>query len=396
MDFLKWKLGRRQFISASSAALGAGMLAKTSRLLSASEGAQMAPAVGEAPTGAGMDMGGPPIVLKDDGKYGKYIILPPEKLVDSRLGLHIFGSGVRGLIEDCNVSPNFVRWGPPGPYPAHAQPLRSDNVRHVFSFLGNHPEDPMDLGAEEEFWLGMGKNLERYPTLKNSAFVYVPAGMRRWPWLTKVVHRTITWVQWDITIPGMPIASQTATRAAPPTASATKVRDMFIPTAEEIANETWPNLTEEQKANARKSAYIYSNLVRSGVGADMARPKGGQWIAYLDADIVAEAPLLRYIRYRPEAAPYPIINSQTHEYGTFFFFHGIDIDDPRYLGAEIELYIGPENEKHTINTTALVWVPAHTVHGPFAVKKAQKPFLFVECVAGPEHPGTVYDNVLPT
>ena len=75
--------------------------------------------------------------------------------------------------------------------------------------------------------------------------------------------------------------------------------------------------------------------------------------------------MLRYIRYRPEEAPYRVINSQTHEYGTFFFLHGIDHDDARYLGAEVELYIGPEKEKHTINTTALIWIPANTVHGPF-------------------------------
>lgn len=88
-----------------------------------------------------------------------------------------------------------------------------------------------------------------------------------------------------------------------------------------------------------------------------------------------------------------IINTQTHEYETFFHLNGIDYDDPNYLGAEIELTMGPEKEKHTLNKTAFVYVPANTVHGPFIVKKASKPFLFFECVGGPEHPGAVYDNV---
>jgi hypothetical protein len=37
-------------------------------------------------------------------------------------------------------------------------------------------------------------------------------------------------------------------------------------------------------------------------------------------------------------------------------------------------------------------MPANTEHGPFIVKNAKKPFLFVECVGGPEHPGAIYDN----
>lgn len=54
--------------------------------------------------------------------------------------------------------------------------------------------------------------------------------------------------------------------------------------------------------------------------------------------------------------------------------------------------MGPEKEKHPIKQSALVYMPAEKLHGPFILKKAKKPILFVECTAGPEHPGAIYDN----
>jgi hypothetical protein len=106
--------------------------------------------------------------------------------------------------------------------------------------------------------------------------------------------------------------------------------------------------------------------------------------------MIAEAPLTRIIRYRPEKAPYSIIGPQTHEYETFFILLGTNLDDPTDLGAEIEFTIGEEKETHTFNKSAVVYMPGDTVHGPMRVKKARRPFTFLEIVGGPELPGAVY------
>ncbi len=422
MDVLNRNIGRRQFISAGSMALGAGILARPSQLLAAeggpptgatAGGARGVSPAGGAPMGSMMQAGGSSASLKGEGKYGKYIIVSPKEIQpDTGMGSNIFPST---SFEGCEVTSMFIRFLNEGPSPCHATPLRSDYERCVFGFIGTDPEDPMELGAKEEYWLGEGENLEKYPTMQQSTVVYVPAGMRRWPLLNHSVKRPWTWIIFFIPVaPGAGTSMSSFSGASgppsggqggapggaaggPPSGAAdpNKPRDMFIATPEEIANETWPNLTKEEKANARKSHHIYSQLLRSGVGPDRKKPKGGQWIAYLDAEIVAEAPLLRFIRYRPEEAPYPVINTQAHEYGTLLFFNGLDAADPGYLGAEIELCIGPEKEKHTINRSALIWIPANLEHGPFTVKKATKPFNFVECVAGPEHAGAVYKNEYP-
>jgi len=347
--------------------LGAGMLMKPSGLLFAAGG----------PPGSIE-----PRSLKSDGtKYGKYIFIPSEEPEVTERGANIIDLG-SNWVPGCNMSAITKRFLPPGPMPAHSAPEKHEDVQEVLCMLGNNPDDPMDLGGEAEFFMGKGKLLEKYPLLTRSAVVYAPTGQWHWPWQVKKIRTPITWVQFNITTRG-----QAATGAAQGRATgAGGGKDDLPPTASSEP------LSEEARAKAKTSGYIFNNLVLSGVGVERQNPKGGKWIAYMDATMIAEAPLLRILRYRPEEAPYSIINTQTHEYGTFLLLYGIDHNDPSYLGAEVELSIGPEKEKHTINKSALVYVPANKVHGPFIVKKAQKPFLFVEVVSGPEMPGAVYDN----
>jgi len=124
----------------------------------------------------------------------------------------------------------------------------------------------------------------------------------------------------------------------------------------------------------------------SGVPKDMKDPVGGKWIAYTDSTKIASAPLTRIIRYNPKEVPYTILDVQTHEYGTFLIFLGMDDDDASVLGAEVELCMGEEKERHIFNKSALVWVPPNLKHGPLKVTKATKPFNFLEVVLGPELP----------
>jgi hypothetical protein len=150
---------------------------------------------------------------------------------------------------------------------------------------------------------------------------------------------------------------------------------------------------EMEKAITDPSKFRFTHLVLSGVDKSIKAPKGGKWIAYTDMTRIAEAPLIRVLRYYPDDAPYPVIGEQTHEYDTFFCLYGLETYDPD-LGAKVDLYLGPEKEKYTINHSVFIYMPANTMHGPFIVKKARKPFFFMEIVGGPEQPGAVYNNEL--
>ena len=354
MKLSNWNLGRRKFISVSSMVLGAGMLAKPSGLLFAANAPSQA--AGSA---------------KSDGtKYGKYIILS-QKSEPTERGIQMFPmggnfEGFSGII--------IGRMLPPGPMPSHDAPEKHEGEIEYLIHLGNNPDDPLDLGADVDFFLGKGKWLEHYALNKSTA-VYLADGQWHCPWKVTKIRTAMSWVNVRIgksSQGGMPGGAPGGAQSGAPA----------------MASEE--GLSEAERAKAKTSNYIFDKYLLSGVPKDMKDPKGGKWIAYTDCTKIAGGALTRIIRYNPKEAPYSIIDNQTHEYGALFIFLGTDLNDCTDLGAEVELSIGPEKEKHTINKTAYLYVPAKTAHGPFKVTKASKPFNFLEIVAGPELPGAVY------
>jgi hypothetical protein len=379
MALFTQELGRRQFISASTMALGAGMLVRSSDLLFAAEG---------APQSAGN--------AKSDGtKYGKYIFLSENSKPTER-GINMFP-----VIGDYPGFSTFIsgRMPPPGPMPGHDAPEKHDGEVEMLIHLGNNPDDPLDLGADVDFFMGNGKWLEHYAINKSTA-VYLPNGMWHCPWKVKKIRTEMTWVNVRIGSGktgggGPPANAQGASPGGAPAPGAQGGAPGGTPPANVQggapggAQGGMPEvegLSEEARAKAKTSGYIFDKYLLSGAPKDMKDPKGGKWIAYTDCTKIAGGALTRIIRYLPKEAPYSIIDSQTHEYGTLFIFHGMDLKDCTNLGAEIELSIGPEKEKHILNKSGLVYVPANMAHGPFKVTKANKPFNFLEIVAGPELP----------
>jgi hypothetical protein len=64
----------------------------------------------------------------------------------------------------------------------------------------------------------------------------------------------------------------------------------------------------------------------------------------------------------------------THPYDVCLLFAGLDPKDPNYLGAEIEISLGKDYEKHVINVPSIVCVPRGLPYGPIITRKVEKPF----------------------
>jgi len=62
-----------------------------------------------------------------------------------------------------------------------------------------------------------------------------------------------------------------------------------------------------------------------------------------------------------------------------FIFIGTNREDPDDLGAEVEFWLGEEQEvdKLIFNTSSLVFVPRGLLHMPIIYRKVEKPFLLV-------------------
>ena len=70
-----------------------------------------------------------------------------------------------------------------------------------------------------------------------------------------------------------------------------------------------------------------------------------------------------------------------HPYTEFLLFMGSDCNDLSHLGAEIEVYMGKEGERHVVTEPTIVVQPAGHPHLPQIVLRQQNPWIF--CVIRP-------------
>lgn len=64
---------------------------------------------------------------------------------------------------------------------------------------------------------------------------------------------------------------------------------------------------------------------------------------------------------------------------------GTNPEDPMDLGAEVWFFLGPEQEKHVITRSCLVYLPAGFIHSPWVIKKVTRPFVMVTVMQEEEH-----------
>jgi hypothetical protein len=74
---------------------------------------------------------------------------------------------------------------------------------------------------------------------------------------------------------------------------------------------------------------------------------------------------------------------------------GTDPDHPNELGAEYEIYMGPEMEKHVVSKPSLVFIPGNFIHCPFTVRKVTRPFIFIEAQYAPKSIETSFRDMVP-
>jgi hypothetical protein len=74
---------------------------------------------------------------------------------------------------------------------------------------------------------------------------------------------------------------------------------------------------------------------------------------------------------------------------------GTDPDHPQELGAEYEVFMGPEMEKHVVNKPSLVFIPGGFIHCPFRVTKVTRPFIFIEAQYSAKDVETSFRDMVP-
>lgn len=67
-----------------------------------------------------------------------------------------------------------------------------------------------------------------------------------------------------------------------------------------------------------------------------------------------------------------------HPYNEAMVFFGHDVDNLKYLGAEVSIEIGEEREKHTFDVPTVISLPKGTPHGSIVCNRLNKPYRVMQ------------------
>jgi hypothetical protein len=84
-----------------------------------------------------------------------------------------------------------------------------------------------------------------------------------------------------------------------------------------------------------------------------------------------------------------------HKYPDLGMYLGTDPDNPMDLGAEIEMCMGPEMEKHVFTRSTIICMPANFPHGPLRIKKVTRPFIMVGIIQSPVNNEKALRDMVP-
>ena len=129
----------------------------------------------------------------------------------------------------------------------------------------------------------------------------------------------------------------------------------------------------------------------------LGKPKQGRLpdvVARTDNDIIPGSQHFLAHRISPWYVP-PPHSPHMHKDPEVLIMLGTDPNDPWDLGAEVEICMGPEMEKHVITTSALVFIPAKFIHCPISYRNVRRPFIFQQIQYAPKMTEIPCKNLIP-
>jgi len=118
------------------------------------------------------------------------------------------------------------------------------------------------------------------------------------------------------------------------------------------------------------------------------RPEDRTKILRLDENIVPKAKMsVACVWFWPAMLKREISERSTkphsHDYDEVLGLIGTNPDNPHDLCGESEIILG--GEKHIVNKSVLIYIPAGLEHGPFSETKMDRPIIHFECTSSGAH-----------
>ncbi len=89
---------------------------------------------------------------------------------------------------------------------------------------------------------------------------------------------------------------------------------------------------------------------------------------------------------------HPVEGSIVHPFDECLVFVGTKNDDLLYLGAEISITLGDEQEEYTFCKPSVVVIPKGMPHGPVTVKSIDRPIVHYSIGLAPEYKAEIINN----
>lgn len=121
----------------------------------------------------------------------------------------------------------------------------------------------------------------------------------------------------------------------------------------------------------RKGAWSYGPKNRDDSGGSLAFIRGRENI--FDFLIMCESIKRAPYRFGPEPD-----KPHVHPKPEILTFMGTDLNDLSRLGAEAEIYLGKEMERHVINAPTAVVIPGGLAHCPLVITRVDRPMILTD------------------
>jgi hypothetical protein len=223
----------------------------------------------------------------------------------------------------------------------------------VLLFAGSDMDDIGELGAEIE--LCLGEEMETHMITTTTA-VAIPKGMPHFPATVNFLNKRFFFYEISIAPVYKEIPYKTENKPTPPVGwFHSKYRKYIMPLS-----------------FARKGAWHYGPLNRDD---------GGGYISFV---VTKEAAGFDFVMLYEsmKKAPYRISpdpnKPHAHPTTQVMCFLGTDTDDPSDLGAEFEICLGKEEERHVFNKSTAVVTPPFLPHWPGGLVKLTRPIIMAD------------------
>jgi hypothetical protein len=133
-----------------------------------------------------------------------------------------------------------------------------------------------------------------------------------------------------------------------------------------------------ERSEKRSPGKKYAHLVKPLDYKDLHRKSGGNadFIASWNGKEFPNFDMNFTWAFHKGTGPWHARDPHVHPYDEILLFVGCDPDHPEYLGAEIEIGMGEELEKHVFDTSTVVVAPKNLVHCPIITRRVDKPYCF--------------------